>query len=89
MNIKYAQAQYLANLAVGANYFYRVKAANYARQYSGASFDDLSDLAVATNGMLRQKQASMQEFGVSEQEAQLSAIRDAAKGILRLRNLSN
>lgn len=88
MNIKYAQAHYLYNLAKGADYFRRVKTAAAQRAMSGVDFDSLSDLAVATNGLLRQKQASMQQFGVSEEEANISAIRDAASGVIRLRNLS-
>lgn len=88
MNYKQANAIYLANLAVGANYFNRVKSASYNRANAGVDFDSLSDLAVATKGLLRQKQASMQMYGVDEEDAELMALRDAASGVIRLRNLS-
>lgn len=85
---KLATALHLADIAMAGNYFYRVKKAARRKALYGSTFDDLSDLAVAAAGVLQEKQAAMQEFGVTENEAINSALYDAAKGIIRLRTLS-
>lgn len=85
---KLATALHLADIAMAGNYFLRVKKAARRKAINGSAFDDLSDLAVAAAGVLQEKQASMQEFGVTSDEALNSALYDAAKGVLRLRTLS-
>ena len=76
----------LANIAVAANVFLRAKTAAYNPNINDA-FNGVSNIAVAARGMLREKQASAPEFGVSDEMAEASVLYDAAKGILRLRNL--
>ena len=76
----------LANIATAANVFLRAKTAAYSPAINDA-FDGVSNIAVAARGMLREKTASYPELGVSDEMAESAALYDAAKGILRLRNL--
>ena len=85
---KLAEAYYYANLAMAANYFLRTKSAEYNRKLSGIDFDSISDMALAANGVGISKSASFQQSGLTDEEAMYSALYDAAKGVIRMRNIS-
>lgn len=84
---KLAQALNFANLAIAANYFLRAKTAAYVATAPGSRFDNLSNLATASVGVLNEKRAAAQGVDASEDEAYASALYDAAKGIIRMRNI--
>ena len=84
---KLAKAVKYANIAMAANYFLRAKTAAYRATGPMSDFDCLTELANAAAAVAREKQASVQEFGVTDNAAVASALYDAAKGILRMRNI--
>lgn len=84
---KLAQALNLANLAIAANYFLRTKTASYIATGPGSDFDRLSNTAVAAVNVLNEKKAAANGVNVSDSAAYASALYDAAKGIIRMRNI--
>lgn len=79
---KLAEALYYDDIATAASYILRVKTA----QRNNTLFDSLSDLSVAADGILREKEAAFND-GVDESIVLPVALYDAAKGIIRMRNL--
>lgn len=85
---KLAEALYCANLAMAASYFLRTKNAAYNRAINKNDSNALSNLATAVNGVAMSKSASVQDTGFTDDEAFNSALYDACKGIIRMRNIS-